>query len=103
MMTEIMGQTQNPCHVTTAHLGRRFAHLAIECSCLFDNQDTGFVPFALQHERGCRARKRAPDDHDIVIEMHRSKRMASLPLQSKSVERRKPVSEQCQHRSDYFD
>jgi len=42
MMSEIMRQTQNPRHVATAHLGRRFAHLAIECSGFFDDQDTRF-------------------------------------------------------------
>ncbi len=86
MMSEIMRQTQNPRHVATAHLGRRFAHLAIECSGFFDDQDTRFGVFAFQHERGCRAGKRAPDDHDVVIEIHPSKRMAFIPLQSKSVE-----------------
>jgi hypothetical protein len=29
--------------------------------------------FALQHEGRYRAGKRAPDDHDVVIEIHRSK------------------------------
>src|SRR5262249_29446256 len=33
-MTEIMSQTQDPGHITTAHLGGRFAHLAIERSSL---------------------------------------------------------------------
>ena len=86
MMTEIMRQTQDPRHIATAHLGGRFAHLAIERSPLFDDQDTRFGAFALQHEGRCRAGKRAPDDHDVVIEIHRSKRMAFIPLQSKRVE-----------------
>src|SRR6476660_9380233 len=86
MMAEIMRQTQNPRHVATAYLGRRFAHLAIECSCLFDDQDTCFRAFALHHEGRCRAGKRAPDDHDVVIEVHRPKRMAFIPFQSKLVE-----------------
>jgi hypothetical protein len=41
--------------------------------------------FALQHEGRGRAGKRAADDRDIVIEIHRSKRMAFIPLQGKSV------------------
>ena len=85
MMAEIMRQTQDPRHVTTAHLSGRFAYLAIERSPLFDDQDTCFGAFAFQHERRCRAGKRAPDDYDVVIEIHRSKRMAFIPLQSKSV------------------
>ena len=86
MMTEIMRQTQDPRHIATAHLRGRFAHLAIERSPLFDDQDTRFGVFAFQHERGCRAGKRAPDDHDVVIEIHPSKRMAFIPLLSKRVE-----------------
>src|SRR6187200_712936 len=89
MMAEIMRKTQNSRHVATAHLGRRFAHLAIERSCLFNDQYARFRAFALQHESGCRAGKRAPDDHDVVIEIHRSKRMAFIQLQSKLVECRK--------------
>ena len=85
MMPEIMRQTQDPRHIAAAHLGGRFAHLAIERSPLFDDQDTRFGAFALQHEGRCRAGKRAPDDHDVVIEIHPSKRMAFIPLQSKSV------------------
>ena len=41
-----------------------------------------FGAFAFQHESRCRAGKRATDDHDIVIEIHRSKRMGFMPLQS---------------------
>ena len=70
MMAEIMRKTQNPRHVATAHLGRRFAYLAIECICFFDDQDTRFGTLALQYERSCRAGKRAPDDRDVVIEIH---------------------------------
>ena len=87
-MTEIMRQAQNARHIATAHFGGRFAHLAIERSRLFDDQDTRFGMFALQHEGRYRAGKRAPDDHDVVIEIHRPKRMASMPLQSKSAWRR---------------
>jgi len=65
-----MRKTQNPRHVATAHLGRRFAYLSIECSCFFDDQDTRFGTLALHYERSCRAGKRAPDDHDVVIEIH---------------------------------
>src|SRR6266481_1710314 len=104
MMSEIMRQTQNSRHVATAHLGRRFAHLAIERSCLFDDQYPCFGASAFQHESGCRAGKRAPDDHDVVIEIHRSKRMAFIPLQSKSVsDADNRVSELFHDRSDYFD
>ncbi len=86
MMPEIMSQTQDPRHIATAHLGGRFAYLAIERSPFFDDQHTRFGVFAFQHEGRCRAGKRAPDDHDVVIEIHRSKRMASMPPQSKNVE-----------------
>ena len=85
MMAEIMRQTQNPRHVATAHLGRRFAYLAIECSCLFDDQDTRFGTFALQYERSCRAGKRAPDDHDVVIEIHRSSQIGRSTIETQSV------------------
>jgi len=85
-MPEIMRQTQDPGHIATAHLSRRFAHFAIECRGFFDDQDTRFGMFALQHEGRYRAGTRAPDDHDVVIEIHRSKRMASIPLQSKHLE-----------------
>src|SRR5438034_11467135 len=54
--------TQDTRHIAAAHLGGRFAHLAIERSPLFDDQDTRFVAFALQHERRCRAGQRAPVD-----------------------------------------
>ena len=86
MMPEIMRQTQDPRHITTAHLGSRFAHLAIERRRLFDDQDARFRAFALQHEGRCRAGERAPDDHDVVIEIHRLKRVASIPLWGKSSE-----------------
>ena len=85
MMPKIMRQAQDPRHVATAHFGGRFAYLAIERSPFFDDQDARFGAFALQHEGRCRAGKRAPDDHDVVIEIHRSKRMAFIPLQSKSL------------------
>ena len=88
-MTEIMRQTQDPGHVATAHLSSRFAHLPIERSSLFDNQDTRFGAFAFQHEGRRRAGKRATDDHDVVIEIHRPKRMAFILLVIKRVEWRK--------------
>src|SRR4051812_46288670 len=87
MMAEIMRQTQNPGHVATTHLGRRFAHLAIERRALFDDQDARFSMFALQHECRSRTGKCAPDDHDVIIEIHRPKRMAFIPLQSKPIGR----------------
>jgi hypothetical protein len=99
-----MRETQNSRHVTTAHLGRRFAHLAIECRGFFNDKDTRFGTFALQHERGCGAGKRAADDHDVVIEIHPSKRMAFLPLQSKSASGADaPDFERSHDTSDYFD
>ena len=85
MMAEIMRKTQNPRHVATAHLGRRFAYLTIECSCFFDDQDTRLEMFALQHERSCRAGKRAPDDHDVVIEIHRSSQIGRSTIETQSV------------------
>lgn len=85
MMTEIMRQTQDPRHVTTAHLCGRFADLAIECGCLFDDHDTRFEAFALQHERGRRAGKRAPDDHDVVIEIHRRSQIGRGTRETQSV------------------
>src|SRR4029453_16362657 len=83
MMSEIMRQTPNSRQLATAPLGGRFAYFAIERSCLFDDQYPCFGAFAFQHESGCRAGKRAPDDYDVVIEIHRSKRMAFIPLLSK--------------------
>src|SRR5262249_41292178 len=104
-MTEIMRQTQDPSHIATAHLGSRFAHLAIERSSFFDDQDTRFGVFALQHEGRCRAGKRASDDHDVVIEIHRSKRMAFIPLQSKRgrVTQTFSFASHWYDLSDYFD
>ena len=71
-MTEIMGQTQNARHVTTAHLCGRFAHLAIELGIFFNHENARFGPFALEHERGRSAGKRAADDYDVVFEIHRN-------------------------------
>ncbi len=75
MMSEIMGQTQNSGHVTTAHLGTRFADFAVELRVFLDDQDARFGSLALQHKRRCRAGKRAADDYDIVFEIHRPERM----------------------------
>ena|SRR5215216_4656091 len=99
-----MREPQNSRHVATAYLGRRFANLAIECSCLVNNQDARFRAFSLQYERRCRAGERAPDDHDVVIEIHRSKRMAFLQLQSKSLsDAGNRVYKPSNTRNDYFD
>src|SRR5882724_13703166 len=105
MMSEIMRQTQNPRHVATAHLGRRFAHLAIECSGFSDDQYPCFGAFAFQHERGCRAGKRAPDDHDVVIEIHPSKRMGlyTATEQERRVTQTIPFASYCHDCTDYFD
>jgi hypothetical protein len=85
MMTEIMRQTQNPRHVTTTHLGGRFADLAIECGCLVNDQNTRLGAFTLQHERGCCAGKRAPDYHDVVIELHRRSQIERSMIETQSV------------------
>ena len=66
-MTEIMRKTQDPRHVTTAHLGGRFAHLAIELGRLLDDQDSGVRPATFEHDSGRGAGKRAADDRYIVI------------------------------------
>ena len=70
-----MGQAQNARHVTTAHLGSRFAYFSIKLSCFFDDEDARFGPFAFQHERGRSAGKCAADDYDVVFEIHRPERM----------------------------
>ena len=67
MMTEVMGETQKPGHVTTAHFRRRFTDFAIELVRFFDDQDPRLGSFAFKHQGGRRARKRAADDRDIVI------------------------------------
>ena len=67
VMTEVVGKTQNPGHVTTAHFCGGFADLAIELGCLFDDQDARFGSFAFEHERRRRAGERATDDHDVVV------------------------------------
>ena len=72
MMTEIMGQAQNPCHVTTAHFGSRFADFAVELDCFFDDENPRLGPFAFEHERGRGTGKGAADDYDIVLEIHRN-------------------------------
>src|SRR5205814_865670 len=69
MMTEVMGETQNPRHVTTAYFCGRFANLAIKLRIFFDDQDACLGSFAFQHQCRRRAGKRAANDHDIVIEL----------------------------------
>ena len=104
MMAEIVRETQNPRHVTTAYLRRRFADLPIEGGCLFYDQDARFGLLAFQHECCRRAGKRAPDDHDVVIEIHRSKRMAFLLLQGKGTSDANNRFRVRRHdRNDYFD
>jgi len=75
MMTEIVGQAQNTRHITTAHFGRRFSNLAIELSGFFDDEHACLGPFAFQDKRRRGAGKRAANDHDVVFEIHRSRRM----------------------------
>jgi hypothetical protein len=67
MMAEVVGKTQNPDHVTTAHFCGGFADLAIELGCFFDDQNTRFGSFAFEHERRRRAGKSATDDYDVVV------------------------------------
>ena len=88
MMAEVMGETQNPGHVTTAHLGSLFPNLAVERGCFFDNEDTRFGSLPLEDQRRRRAGKRAADDHDIVIEIHRSNRMDAASAKRKKFGRR---------------
>ena len=71
MMTEVMGETQNPRHVTAAYFCGRFTNLAIKLRIFFDDQDACLGSFAFQHQCRRRAGKRAANDHDIVIEVHR--------------------------------
>ena len=66
-MAEVVGKTQNPGHVTTAHFCGGFADLTIERSCLFDEEDARFGSFAFEHERRRGAGERATDDHDVVV------------------------------------
>ena len=67
LVTEIMSETENARHVTTAQLGRRFADFAIELRRLFDDQNARVRPPALEHERGGRAGKRAADNDRVII------------------------------------
>jgi hypothetical protein len=67
-----MGQPQNSCHVTTAHFGSRFSNLAVKLSRFFGDQHTRLRPFSFEHERCRSTGKRAPDDCDIVFEIHRN-------------------------------
>src|SRR5437868_14220540 len=67
MVSEVMSQSENPCHVTTADLGGRFAHLAIELGRLLDDQNPGVRTAPFEHERSRGAGKRAADDRHIVI------------------------------------
>jgi hypothetical protein len=74
-MPAMMGQTRNPGHLATAHLGRRFAYLAIEFGCLLDDQNACFGPFALSMSAVAAPEKAAADEHGVVIEVGRSKKM----------------------------
>ena len=67
MVPEVMGQPEDPRHVTTAHLGGRFAYFAIELGRLLDDQDSGVRPATFEHDSGRGAGKRAADDRYIVI------------------------------------
>ena len=55
MMAEVMGETQNPGHVTTAHFRGRFTDFAIELVRFFDDQDPRLGSFAFKHQRCRRA------------------------------------------------
>ena len=74
-MTEIMGEAQNPRHITTAHFGSRFTDLAIELSRLFDDEDARLEPFSFEHERGCGAGKCSADDYDVIFKIHATDKM----------------------------
>jgi hypothetical protein len=67
MVSEMMGQSEDPCHVATTDLGGRFAHLAIELGRLLDDQDPGVRTATFEHDRCRGAGKRAADDRYIVI------------------------------------
>ena len=69
-MTEIIRQAKNPGQETTAHLGRRFAHFAIELGCLLDDQNARFGPAPLDQQSGGRAGKSAANDRDIELGVH---------------------------------
>src|SRR6516162_1598261 len=73
MMPETMRQTQDPRHVATAHLSRRFAYLTIEFICLLDDQNACVGPFAFEHECRRRTGEGAADNYDVIIEIRRSK------------------------------
>ena len=75
VMTEVIRQAENPRHVATAQLGRGFADLPIELRRLLDYQDTRSRVLAFQHQRGRRAGKRAADNYDVVVKLHRRARM----------------------------
>ena len=70
MMAEVMGETQNPRHVTTAHFRGRFTDFAIERSVLLDDQHAGGRVLAFDERRRRCAGKCAADDHDIVNRFH---------------------------------
>src|SRR6266567_9338321 len=67
MVSEVMSQPENPCHVTTADLGGGFAYFSIELGRLLDDQDMGIGAATFEHHRRGGARKRAADDRHIVI------------------------------------
>ena len=85
MMTEIMGQTQDPRHIATAHFRGRFPDLAIELNCFFDDKDARFRRFAFEHERRRRAGKGAADDHNVVFEIHRNRENGRCQSETQSV------------------
>ena len=72
LVTEVVSETENARHVTTAQLGRRFADFAIELRGFFDDQNACVRPLALEHERGGSAGKRAADNDHVIIMLHRS-------------------------------
>ena len=47
MMTEIVREAQNACHIATAYFRGRFADFSIERGYFFDDEDACFRLFAL--------------------------------------------------------
>ena len=70
LVAEVARQAEHLGKKTAAHLGGRFADLAIEDGRLFDNQNARSGPPPFDQERRGRAGKRAADDRDIELRNH---------------------------------
>ena len=84
-MSKMMGQAENARHIATAHLGGGLADFAVKLRCFFDNEHPRIWPFPFEHKRGRGTGKRAPDDHDIVFEVHRNPENGLCQSQTQSV------------------